>query len=92
MRNLSLEEKIKLLVGKGNFNTNDLDGKIPSLLMSDGPNGCHYPEPLLWLPSIACLASTWSVDMVEKYVHAIADICTLNNVDVLLAPAVNTYA
>ena len=88
---LSLEEKIKLLVGKkgSNTNTEDLDGKIYSLTMIDGPTGPHFYSPLLWLPSISCLASTWNTDIVEKYVNALSDICVINDVDMLLGPAVN---
>ena len=55
---LSLEEKIKLLVGQKNacMNSASLDGKVYSIQMSDGPIGPHYPTPLLWLPSITCLS------------------------------------
>ncbi len=89
MKNLTLEEKIKLLVGKDNNHTHDLDGKITSLNLQDGPSGAHYPEPLMWLPSLACLASTWNRDIVRQYIEAAADVCVANNVDVLLGPSVN---
>ena len=88
---LSLEEKIKLLVGQKNacMNSASLDGKVYSIQMSDGPIGPHYPTPLLWLPSITCLSNTWSTDIVKQYVDALSDICVLNNVDMLLGPAIN---
>ena len=88
---LPLEEKIKLLVGKKDTNmfTEDLNGKVHSVSMSDGPTGPHYPNPLLWLPSITALANSWNPDLVEKYVNALSDICVLNNCDMLLGPSVN---
>ena len=86
-----LEEKIKLLVGKKGtcMNSEDLNGKVFGIQMSDGPIGPHYPAPLLWLPSITCLSNTWSTDIVEQYVDALSDICVINDVDMLLAPAIN---
>ena len=44
---LPLDEKIKLLVGKKDTNmfTEDLNGKVHSVSMSDGPTGPHYPKP-----------------------------------------------
>ena len=88
---LSLEEKIKLLSGSENDeqHTEGLNGKAYSLSLQDGPIGPHYAEPLLWMPSITCLTSTWNQDIVEQYVDAISDICVLNDVDVLLGPSVN---
>ena len=79
---LSLEEKIKLLVGqKGEcMKSEGLDGKAYSIQMSDGPIGPHYPTPLLWLPSIACLSNTWNVDIVKQYVEALSDIIEDTNI------------
>ena len=89
---LSLEEKIKLLVGSSDGNpmrSEGIEGKVRSLLMTDGPIGPHFPKPLLWMPSITCLSNTWNRDLVKEYVHAISDICVINKVDILLGPAVN---
>ena len=36
---LTLEEKIKLVVGKNFWELNDLDGKLPRFVVSDGPVG-----------------------------------------------------
>ena len=89
---LSLEEKIKLLVGSHNgeyFHSEGLDGKVHQIYMNDGPIGPHKPTPLLWLPSITSLASTWNKEMVIKYVDALADICVINDVEMLLGPSIN---
>ena len=39
IKNLSLEEKLKLLTGKTYWNTNDINGKLDYVVMADGPNG-----------------------------------------------------
>ena len=90
-KNLSLEDKIKLLSGKKDnaMQSEDLNGKAYAISMSDGPIGPHYPEPHLWLPSSTCLSNTWNLDIVRQYVDALSDICVINNVDMLLGPAIN---
>ena len=91
LKELPLNEKIELLVGSKQvfMNTASLGGKVYSITTSDGPTGPHYPKPLLWLPSITTLCSSWNLDLVKDYVDALSDICVLNNVDLLLAPAIN---
>ena len=42
LSDLSLEEKIRLLNGDGNWSTFSAKGKIPALCMSDGPHGLRY--------------------------------------------------
>ena len=76
LKELTLEEKIKLVVGKKGtvLNTESLDGKLHSIQMSDGPIGPHYPTPLLWLPSITSLCNTWDEDLVKQYVDALSDL------------------
>ena len=89
---LTLEEKIKLLVGSSDGDymySEGLNGKVHRIYMNDGPIGPHQAKPLLWLPSITSLASTWNKEIVIKYVDALADICIANDVEMLLGPAIN---
>ena len=44
VKDFTLEEKLKLLTGKSDWTTQDLDGKLPSLWLSDGPNGLRKIE------------------------------------------------
>ena len=38
---LTIDEKIRLLGGVGDWHTYDCNGKIPSIMMTDGPHGIH---------------------------------------------------
>ena len=92
LKDLSLEEKIKLLVGASDgsaCDSEDLDGKVYRIKMVDGPIGPHFYESFTWLPSITTLASSWNTDLVKDYVDVIADECITNKVDLLLGPAIN---
>ena len=91
LSDLTLEEKIELLVGaKDNYlGTSSIGGKVYPIRMNDGPCGPHYSKPLLWMPSINTLCSTWNKELVKDYVDAVADIGVANNLDLLLGPAIN---
>ena len=42
LKNLTIDQKIKLLIGKSGMKLNDLDGLIPSIEMSDATCGLRY--------------------------------------------------
>lgn len=96
---LTIEQKIKLLAGKTCWSTNDLDGKLYEVIMSDGPlglrkcvlgeDGKYHDLPSVAYPSTQVLAQTWNTDLAYKTGSCLADDCIDNNVDVLLAPGVN---
>ena len=44
VKDFTLEEKLLLLTGKDNWSTNDLNGKLPSVFMADGPSGLRKIE------------------------------------------------
>ena len=92
-KDLTLDEKIHLLVGKDNWSTNNLDGKLPNLRMSDGPNGLRFisdkTESATAMPNVSSLANTWNKDLAYLMGKTIADDCAEKGVDVLLAPGVN---
>lgn len=94
IKDFSIDEKIRLITGKNEWETDDLGGKVPSVFMADGPHGLNKFEngkflPATAMPSLCVLANTWDVDLAEEMGSAIADECIENNVDVLLAPGVN---
>ena len=99
VQNLTTEEKIRLICAKGFWNTEDLEGKLPSLTVSDGPvgvrkvavdeNGRQYDLPSVAYPAIQCLANSWSEELARGIGEALADDCLEKQVDILLAPGVN---
>ncbi len=99
LSDLSVEQKIKLLAGKDCWHTEDLDGLLYCVRVSDGPLGLRYcaPDendnmhdlPSVAYPSATVLAQTWDTDLAYKTGEALADDCIEHDVDVLLAPGVN---
>ena len=98
--NISNSDKIKLVMAKDWWETEDLDGKIGKVKVSDGPVGLRclavtdswandsiYPS--VAYPCYQMLSQTWNLDMAYKMGRAIADDCIDHNVDVLLGPGVN---
>lgn len=99
-KELSLEEKLRLLTGKNLWQTEDFDGKIPSIFFADGPHGLrkmkcdpdgYYVEnyPSIAYPNLVNIANSWNVDVAATVGELIAEDCITNSVDVLLAPGVN---
>ena len=99
LQDLTAEEKLRLICAKGFWNTEDIDGKVPSLSVSDGPvgvrkvtadeNGKQYDLPSVAYPAIQCLANSWSEELARSMGEALADDCLEKQVDILLAPGVN---
>ena len=96
MRNLTREEKIRLLVAKEKFNTDTANGKMPEIVASDGPCGLRwgvveYPqgEPSICYPSPHVLANSWDKEIVYEAGRAIASDCISKDIDIILAPGVN---
>lgn len=97
---ISNTEKLRLVMAKDWWETDDLDGKIGKVKVSDGPVGLRclavtdswandsiYPS--VAYPCYQMLSQTWNVSMAHKMGRAIADDCIEHNVDVLLGPGVN---
>lgn len=92
---LTLDEKFKLLTGKDIWRTENLEGKIPSVFMADGPHGLRKLEEdgsthkNTAYPSLSLLACSWDKELAFLMGDSIADDCIENDVDILLAPGVN---
>lgn len=95
IKELTAEEKLKLLTGKDFWRIYNANGKIGDFFMSDGPNGlrkCNddgVASPALSVPAIAALANSWSEEAVIKNADVLADECIEQGADMLLAPGVN---
>ena len=95
LKDLTIDEKITLLTGKDCWRINDLNGKLPSLFVSDGPNGLRKIAPdgstvkATAMPNISMLTNSWDTELAFLDGSTIAEDCIENDVDVLLAPGVN---
>ena len=97
MKDLSLEEKMRLLVAEDEFTTYGIDGKVKKLSVSDGPCGLRKRRdpavkgatPANCYPSPHVLADSWDRAAVNAVGKAIASDCIDAGEDAILAPGVN---
>lgn len=98
--NYSYQEMIKLVMGKNFWQTNDLNNKLPSVYVSDGPVGVRSTLNSSLVdenkeiastsyPSSEVLAQTFNVELAKEYAKSIADDLISRNLDILLAPGIN---
>lgn len=99
---MTQEEKIRLLNGKNNWETQDnLENKIPSLFLADGPCGLRKQTgkgdhlgiedsvPATAMVSGGCLAATWNPVCAYENGKILGEEARAEHVDVMLAPAMN---
>jgi beta-glucosidase len=93
---MTLREKVSLLAGTNMWYTVPVERLgIPSLKMTDGPNGARGAGSLTGGVKTTCfpagisLASTWNTDLVERVGQALADETKMKGAQVLLGPTVN---
>ena len=97
---ISNSEKIKMVMAMNWWETEDLDGKVDKVKVSDGPVGLRclavtdswandsiYPS--VAYPCYQMLSQTWNLELAHKMGRALADDCMDHDVDVLLGPGVN---
>lgn len=99
VNDLTAEEKLRLICAKGFWYTEDFGGKLPAVCVSDGPVGLRaerydekgekYTVPAVAYPGTQVLANTWSRECAREMGACLADDCTEQDVDILLAPGVN---
>src|SRR5437879_2802952 len=93
---MTIEEKVAMLAGTNTWYTVPVERLgIPSLKMSDGPNGARGAGGFTGGVKAACfpagisLASTWNTDLLERVGQALALETKMKGAQVLLAPTVN---
>ena len=101
VKELTAEEKLRLICGKDSWHTEDLGGKIPAVTMADGPTGlrivCKRDEvsgkeesiPAVAYPAVHMLANSWDPAVARKMGECLGDDSLERGVDLLLAPGVN---
>ncbi|KAI0060831.1 glycoside hydrolase family 3 protein [Artomyces pyxidatus] len=95
VKQLKLDEKIALLAGPDWWNTFAVERlHIPSIRMSDGPNGVrgssHFlPTPAQCLPCSTLLASTFDEELITQVGAFLAEEVKIKSSVILLAPTCN---
>ncbi|KAI0034128.1 glycoside hydrolase family 3 protein [Vararia minispora EC-137] len=93
---LALPQKIKLLAGLGWWHTHSVpEAGVPSMRMSDGPNGVRGTQffngvPSSCFPASTGLGSSFDIDLAREVGGALADECRAKSCHILLGPTVNT--
>ena len=102
IQTLDLEQKCALLSGGTVFDTRALPGKgIPSITLSDGPNGVRKQAgaadhlglnpsvPATCFPTSATVANSWDPALGEAVGEAMGEEAAAQEVSVLLGPGLN---
>ena len=103
LKQMTLEEKATMLSGYKNMATYPIERLgIPSLILSDGPNGLRVEKkngnstngisntlPSTCFPSGVNLASSYNLSLIHEIGSAIADECIHYGINVVLGPAIN---
>src|SRR6266487_1661192 len=96
LRQMTVQEKVALLAGTNHWYTVPVERLgIPSLKMTDGPNGARGAGGFTAGVKAACfpagisLASTWNSDLVARVGQALAREAKMKGAQVLLGPTVN---
>lgn len=98
IKNLTLEEKMQLLIGRNGWQLSNANGKLPDVFLADGPNGLRMHDltsptretkKATAMPNISLLCNTWDPELAFLDGATIGDECLENGADVLLAPGVN---
>ncbi|NJM14582.1 MAG: glycoside hydrolase family 3 protein [Bacteroidales bacterium] len=89
---MSIKQKIDML---GGFNTMYIRGYdslgIPKIRMSDATAGITSKDKSTAYPAPLCLAASWNKDLAYKMGESLAKEAKAENIDIMLAPAMNIY-
>ena len=93
-KDLTLEELADVIMGKNCWEFNNLNNKLPKVIVSDGPVGLRHPDsndgwtgkiiPSVAYPCAQALSMTWNMNLVNDMAKCLADDCIDLNVDILL--------
>ena len=96
IKTLTLDEKVSLLSGFNSWYTNKIEIKnIPSIKMSDGPNGVrgdsNSGKSSACFPCAISIGSTWDLKLINDIGIALGEEAQAKDVDVLLGPTINIH-
>lgn len=99
-RELTREQKIKLIMGADFWTNYDADGRLYTFVVSDGPVGLRQPLDRttteqsdciksVAYPSVQMLSQTWDPVLAYEMGRSLGNDCIEQDVDILLGPGVN---
>lgn len=92
MKQMTLDEKLKLIGGLDWMHTANYPRLgIPSMKMSDGPQGAGTHGKSTAYPCAVTLTATWNRTLAYDYGTSLARDCRARAVNIILGPAVNIY-
>ena len=96
IKTLTLDEKVSLISGFNSWYTNKIEKKnIPSIKMSDGPNGVrgdsNSGKSSACFPCAISIGSTWDLSLINDIGIALGEEAQAKDVDVLLGPTINIH-
>lgn len=99
---MSLEDKARICVGKDYWHSLNIEElNIPSITMSDGPNGLRIQrengdnlgvnesEVAICFPTGATLANSWDKKLAYIYGKTLGEEAECENINIVLGPAIN---
>lgn len=100
VKSLTIEEKIRLLAGVGDWHTYDCNGKVPAVMMTDGPHGLRKLEtekvgdieaskPATCFPTASAIAAGWNPEASYKMGRAIAREAKKEKISIVLGCGIN---
>ena len=99
LKSLTIDEKIRLLNGVGNWNTFDAGKKLPVVSMSDGPHGLRHQTEnttnindsnrATCFPTASAIACSWNPEATKKTGRAIAYEAKAEDVQIILGCGMN---
>ena len=96
IKELTLKEKIQILSGYDAWYTHKIERlNIPSLKMSDGPNGVRGDgksgKSSACFPCAISVGSTWNMELINELGQELGNEAKAKGVDVLLGPTINIH-
>lgn len=95
---MTVAEKADLITGQGVWSTRPVDRlNVPSMIVTDGPNGARGGGLLgtgtrtACLPAGSVLGATWDVDLMEEIGRLLGEESQAKGANVLLAPTINLH-
>lgn len=95
---MTIAEKADLITGQGVWTTRPVDRLgVPSLVVTDGPNGARgggllgTGTPTACIPAGSVLGATWDVELLQEVGKLLGEESLAKSANVLLAPTINLH-